>query len=123
MQTQEDPRHAKRMKVVQELFAASFDETQTLDPETQEIWNKKDEIDPIIEKTAPDWPLDKLNKIDLAILRLAIWELVFDKKEPVRVIIDEAVELGKGMGSENSASFINGVLGTIVKDIEEENTK
>lgn len=123
MQTQEDPRHAKRMKVVQELFAASFDETQTLDQETQEIWNKKDEIDPIIEKTAPDWPLDKLNKIDLAILRLAIWELVFDKKEPVRVIIDEAVELGKGMGSENSPSFINGVLGTIVKDIEEENTK
>jgi transcription antitermination protein NusB len=115
MQTQSDPRHAKRMKIVQELFAASFDNNQTGDTESELIWNKRAEIDPLIEQTAPDWPLDKLNKIDLAILRLAIWELMFDKKQPVRVIIDEAVELGKDMGSENSPSFINGVLGTIVK--------
>ncbi len=115
MQTQTDPRHSKRMKTVQELFAASYDSTQPIDSDTKLIWDKIQDIDPLIEKTASDWPLDKLNKIDLAILRLAIYELIFDKKEPVRVIIDEAVELGKGMGSENSPSFINGVLGTIVK--------
>jgi len=61
------------------------------------------------------WPVDKLNKIDLAILRLAIYELE-RKKTPPKVIIDEAVELAKEFGGENSPSFINGVLGTIYKE-------
>ena len=70
----------------------------------------------MITQTAPEWPLDKLNKTDLAILRLAVYELTITKKEPVKVIIDEAIELAKELGSESSSSFVNGVLGTIVKD-------
>lgn len=108
-----DPRHQKRREIVQNLFAASFQE-QNLDSQTKQIWDARDKIDPIITSSAPEWPLEKLNKTDLAILRLAVFELL-EKKEPVKVVIDEAVELGKEFGSENSPSFVNGVLGTIVK--------
>ena len=73
-------------------------------------------LDSIILKCAPQWPVDKLNRIDLAILRLAIYEITVDKKEPVKVIIDEAVELAKEFGSESSPSFINGVLGAVVNE-------
>jgi len=67
---------------------------------------------------APEWPLEQINKIDLAILRLAIWELTIKQKEPPKVIIDEAIELGKTYGSEKSSSFINGVLGTVFKNLK-----
>ena len=63
------------------------------------------------------WPVDKLNKIDLAILRLAIYELE-NLEVPPKVVIDEAVELAKEFGSENSPSFVNGVLGTIYKEAD-----
>lgn len=65
------------------------------------------------------WPVEKLNRIDLAILRLAIYELG-NEKIPPKVVIDEAVELAKEFGSENSSSFVNGVLGTIYKDAGKE---
>lgn len=113
---QEDPRHKKRVAILQELFAASFNQKQTLSQQAQQIWQQKNKLDPIIAKTATEWPLEKLNKIDLAILRLATYELLVDKQQPVRVIIDEAVELAKELGGENSSAFVNGVLGTIVKE-------
>ena len=72
------------------------------------------EIDNKIKSSATAWPIDKLNKIDLAILRLAIYE-IDQENTPPKVIIDEAVELAKEFGSENSPSFVNGVLGTIYK--------
>lgn len=114
MKQTSDPRHQKRREIVQNLFAASFQDKH-LDKQTKQIWEAREKIDPIIIASAPEWPLEKLNKTDLAILRLAVFELVIEKKEPVKVIIDEAVELGKEFGSENSPSFVNGVLGTIVK--------
>lgn len=117
MKVKTDPRHQERRKIVQNLFAAEFNPTQRLNGKTKEIWNKRKVLDPIISQTAPEWPLEKLNKTDLAILRLAVYELVVEKKQPVKVIIDEAVELGKELGSENSSSFVNGVLGTIVKEM------
>ncbi len=114
MKQQADPRHQKRREIVQKLFAASYQDKH-LGGQTRAIWKARAQIDPIIVASAPEWPLEKLNKTDLAILRLAVFELIIEKKEPVRVIIDEAVELGKEFGSENSPSFVNGVLGTIVK--------
>ena len=71
-------------------------------------------IDPLITRIAPEWPLDKLNKVDLAILRLALWELL-DTNLPYKVVIDEAVELAKQYGAEKSAQFVNGALGTALK--------
>lgn len=115
MKTVKDPRHQRRRQAVRQLFAKSFNQNQELDEFAQKIWKKKDKLDPVISETAPEWPIEKLNRTDLAILRLAAYELLVDKKEPVKVIIDEAVELAKEIGSENSPSFVNGVLGTIVK--------
>lgn len=111
-----DPRHQKRKKVVEGLFAQSFLSQLTKEEKTKKILSQLPKIDQLIIKAAPVWPIKKINKIDLAILRLAIYELVIEKAEPLKVIIDEAVELAKEFGNEQSAPFINGVLGAIVKD-------
>ena len=115
MKTAKDPRHKARRKIVKQLFANSFTAQPRLSRKTKEVLSKSSGLDKKIKKAAPAWPIDKLNKIDLAILRLAVYEL--DTKEaPPKVIIDEAIELAKEFGSEASPSFVNGVLGTIYKD-------
>ena len=73
----------------------------------------RDEIDGHIHKFAPAWPVDQIATVDRNILRLAIFEILFDNKVPVKVAVNEAVELAKTFGSESSAKFINGVLGAI----------
>lgn len=113
MKTALDPRHKKREALVKYLYAATFRPRVTL--AIKPIWDCLPVIDPLIVEAAPEWPIDKLNPIDLAILRLAIWELMVDKKAPVKVIIDEAIELAKAYGGETSPGFINGVLGNICK--------
>lgn len=75
-----------------------------------------DELDELITKAAPEWPLDKIPKIDLVALRIAVFELIFDKSTPPKVAIDEAIELAKEFGNDSSGKFVNGVLGTIVKE-------
>jgi transcription antitermination protein NusB len=74
---------------------------------------KRNEIDQHIKKLAPAWPLDQLALIDRNILRLAIYEILFDNKVPVKVAVNEAVELAKAFGSGSSAKFVNGVLGSV----------
>lgn len=112
MKTGFDPRHLKRREAVKVLFADSFTH-QPKEPElVKDILKQKNHLDKLIEKAAPTWPVEKLNKIDLAILRLAVYELE-NEKTPPKVVIDEAVELAKEYGSESSSSFVNGVLGTI----------
>lgn len=73
----------------------------------------QEEIDGSIRKFAPAWPIDQLAIIDRNILRLAIFEILFDNKVPIKVVVNEAVELAKTFGSESSAKFINGVLGSV----------
>jgi transcription antitermination protein NusB len=73
----------------------------------------QEEIDGNIRKFAPAWPIDQLAMIDRNILRLAIFEILFDNKVPVKVAVNEAVELAKAFGSESSGKFINGVLGSV----------
>ena len=114
MKTASDPRHQKRISLVQEIFAVGFDKAQIND-DVKNIVNNLDKIDKLIIQSAPEWPLDKIAKIDLATLRVALYELTVEKKEPTKVIIDEAVEIAKEFGNPNSAHFINGVLGTIIK--------
>lgn len=101
---------------MQQLFSFSFHEGATHE-ESAPIIPLLPDVDAHIEKAAPEWPLSKIAKIDLAILRLAVWELMYDKQNPSKVVIDEAVELAKAFGNEHSAKFINGVLGTIVQHI------
>ena len=77
------------------------------------VIENKDQIDSNIKKFAPQWPLEQLSIIDRNILRLAIFEILFDNKVPVKVAVSEAVELAKSYGSGNSGKFVNGVLGSI----------
>ena len=77
------------------------------------VINNKQKIDEYIKRFALAWPIEQLPVVDKSILRLAIYEILLDNKVPTRVAINEAVELAKVFGSENSAKFINGVLGAV----------
>ncbi len=114
MKTSTDPRHVTRRLIVQDLFAYSFD-TKQVTKNIIPVIGSLDIIDQEISQAAPEWPLSKINRIDLAILRLAAFELITVKKEPLKVIIDEAIELAKEFGAEGSPAFVNGALGSIVK--------
>jgi len=116
MKTAADPRHIKRVVIVKNLFSWDFNH-KIPNKKTNNIIDNLPRIDKMISKAAAEWPIDQINKIDLAILRLAVFELYFDKKEPEKVIIDEAIEIAKSYGGEKSPSFINGVLGTILKKV------
>lgn len=115
MKTLLDPRHKQREKIIKKLYEYSFGNVDDISPQILQIIEKLAKIDKLISQVAPDWPVNKLNKIDLAILRLAVFELTFQKKTPPKVIIDEAIELGKQYGGEKSPKFVNGVLGSIAK--------
>jgi len=84
------------------------------------ISNQK-KIDPIIEKCAPEWPLEQVTIVDRNILRLGIYELLFGNYEevPPKVAINESIELAKSFGGESSGRFVNGVLGTIYRELGE----
>ncbi len=79
-----------------------------------------EEIDKVIEKAAPQWPIDQISIVDRNVLRLGLFELLFADKiaVPPKVAINEAIELGKSFGGETSGKFINGVLGTVYKEVE-----
>ncbi|OGI68284.1 transcription antitermination factor NusB [Candidatus Nomurabacteria bacterium RIFCSPHIGHO2_01_FULL_42_15] len=86
-----------------------------------EILKKQVTIDEIIEKAAPDWPIDKISIVDRNILRIGLTELLFGDRSqvPPKVAINEAIELAKTFGGENSSKFVNGVLGAVYKEIGE----
>jgi N utilization substance protein B len=85
------------------------------------ILSKRSELDTIIERAAPEWPIEKISIVDRNILRLGLAELLFsDRSEvPAKVAINEAIELGKTFGGENSGRFVNGVLGAVYKEMGE----
>ena len=118
MKTATDPRHLRRRNAIKFLFAESFTHQKNIPDLVLNIQKQTDEINKIIVDSAPTWPIDKINKIDLAILYLAIYELKNDNTPP-KVIIDEAVELAKEFGSESSGPFVNGVLGTVYDTLNE----
>lgn len=78
-----------------------------------------DKLDAIIQPIAPEWPIEQIARVDRNILRMSIWELNNSKDVPPKVVINEAVELAKSFGSDNSSKFVNGVLGTAYRNIDE----
>lgn len=116
MKTALDPRHQKRIHAMQALFSHGFQKSRS--SYIQHILPNLAIIDQQIRSAAPEWPIEKIAKIDLAILRLAVYELTLEKREPPKVVIDEAIELAKAYGNEHSQQFVNGVLGTILKTVE-----
>jgi N utilization substance protein B len=88
---------------------------------TEQVLKKRKTIDEIIEKAAPEWPIDKISVVDRNILRIGLTELLFGDRNqvPPKVAINESIELAKTFGGENSSKFINGVLGAVYKEIGE----
>ena len=147
MKTPNDPRHQSRVLVLQRLFSDDFmelqRETHTIDDlkEIDEIekydltlyeqlyngvLEKRVQIDEMIVKFAPQWPVDQIKKVDLEVLRIAIFEGFIEKLTPPKVAIDEGIELAKAFGGSTSDKFVNGVLGAIfdkVKENEQSDTK
>ena len=80
--------------------------------------NVLDEIDSLINEAAKGWKTSRMGKVDLTILRLAVYEMNYDPDVPVKVAINEAIEIGKRFGQDESAAFINGILGNIAKEKE-----
>lgn len=106
----------ERIAAEQGIPAASVEFARVL---IEGVLAQQDRIDQAIARAAPAWPVDQLPAIDRNILRLAIYEMLGDNGTPVKAVINEAIELAKSFGSENSARFINGVLGTIERQRSE----
>jgi transcription antitermination protein NusB len=88
----------------------------------QGVISNIEELNKIISAAAPEWPLDKITTIDRNVLRIGLYELIYGNKEevPPKVAINEAIELAKSFGGSSSGRFVNGVLGTVYKEINEE---
>jgi len=113
-QSSQDPRHQRRITLMQQLFAWSFNNKAVVTtPDFDSLVAELPQIDADIQLVAPERPLTDINKIDLAILRLIVFESKHHKT-PFKVLIDEGVELAKTYGAENSAKFINGVLAKLL---------
>ncbi|MBR6700511.1 MAG: transcription antitermination factor NusB [Firmicutes bacterium] len=106
------------------LFMANNDLEEVKDEFIDSVFNavaeNKDEIDSMINRFGKKWSIQTMGKVDVAILRLATAELFFSKTAPESVAINEAVELGKKFGGDNSGKFINGILGSMVKEKNEQ---
>ena len=133
MKKTHDPRHEARRIALATLFGWSFlskDIDQLIELAKEELGGEKfdkelaeslikgvtknqREIDQIIKEAAPEWPLEQVARVDLICLRIAVFELHIAQSVPHKVAIDEAIELAKEFGSEQSGKFVNGVLGTI----------
>jgi N utilization substance protein B len=103
-------------------FAPGFDEPEFVWKIVKGVVENLDHIDKVIERAAPEWPLPQIAVIDRNALRVGLYELLYaDKNEvPPKVAINEAIELAKNYGGPNSGKFINGVLGTVFKEIAPE---
>lgn len=138
-------RHLSRSIVVQSLFETDFNNKKSEDEALdvlrrneeefapgmgdflftenllKQVLKKRDDLDKIITKAAPDWPIEKISIVDRNILRVGLYELIFsDRKEvPPKVAINEAIELAKTYGGETSSKFVNGVLGAVYKEMGE----
>lgn len=99
-------------------FAPGLDDPKFIYDLIQGVKANQAEIDTLIEKTAPEWPIEQITVVDRNILRLGIFELDYAHEVPPKVAINEAVELGKTFGGESSGKFVNGVLGTLYKQRE-----
>ncbi|MBI3574039.1 transcription antitermination factor NusB [Candidatus Kaiserbacteria bacterium] len=91
----------------------------------QDVIGKKDEVDAVMVKAAPEWPLDKIAPIDRNVLRIGLYELLFGNRDevPPKVALNEAIELAKSYGGDSSGKFVNGVLGAVYRDIGEPGKK
>jgi N utilization substance protein B len=143
MKRASDPRHLARILALQRLFSSYFNsgnqdvaeipveqliELDEIEEYNLELFNgivdgvnsQKEEIDNLITKYAPQWPISQMKLVDLQILRIAIFEGFVGKKTPPKVAIDEAIEIAKDFGGDTSGKFVNGVLGAIYEEAKKD---
>jgi N utilization substance protein B len=142
-------RHLGRIVALQTLYEqdfrlesgdASFDLTEVLNSNIERyketiddktfieqlvfgVDKRQDEIDDIVRPVAPEWPIEQIARIDRIVLRIGVYELLHEPDVPPKVAINEAVELAKAFGGENSSKFVNGVLGTVLRSQEAKSGK
>lgn len=143
MKRASDPRHLARILALQRLFSSYFNsgnqdideipveqliELDEIEEYNQDLFNgivdgvntQRDEIDALITKYAPQWPISQMKLVDLQILRMAILEGFIGKITPPKVAIDEAIEIAKDFGGDSSGKFVNGVLGAIYEEAKKD---
>lgn len=108
-----DKRHKQRMKIVQELYSILLNQQAEYSAQTACVLSHINDLDKHIQSAAQKYTVDKIAQVDLSILRLALYELIIEKKEPPKAIINEAIDLAKELAGEKSPGFINAVLGKI----------
>ena len=101
-------------------YADMVDDREFIELLVAGVDDKKTEIDALLQPIAPDWPIEQIARMDRLVLRIGAYELVYNKDVPPKVVINEAVELAKGFGGENSSKFVNGVLGTLLRNQEDD---
>ena len=112
--------------VIESIITADSDEIKTLEKDEKEYFDKvvqgieehKEEIDKMILAKLKNWTIERIFKIDLAVLRLAVYEIMYFTDMPLKVAVNEAVELAKKYGNDASSNFVNGVLREVIKDKE-----
>lgn len=102
-------------------FAPAASDSTFMEDLLKGVLERKGDLDMVIEKAAPEWPLERIAPVDRNVLRLGLYELLFSDREkvPAKVAINEAIELAKSFGGENSGRFVNGVLGAVYKELGE----
>ena len=100
-----------------ERYEATVDDTDFIVQLVRGVSKNEKELDTELQPIAPEWPIDQIARMDRVVLRMGLYELMHGKDVPPKVVINEAVELAKAFGSENSSKFINGVLGTALRNI------
>ena len=93
------------------------DDTAFIERLVAGVSKAEQELDEVLQPIAPEWPIDQIARMDRVVLRMGLYELKHGKDVPPKVVINEAVELAKAFGSENSSKFINGVLGTVLRNL------
>jgi N utilization substance protein B len=104
-------------------YKETIDDKKFIENLVNGVSSQRQSIDDIIAPVAPEWPIEQIARMDRAVLRIGVYELMFGEGVPPKVAINEAVELAKAFGGENSSKFVNGVLGTVLRQIEEKPKK
>jgi N utilization substance protein B len=104
-------------------YEATVDDKAFIEQLVRGVSEHEQELDAILQPIAPEWPIAQIARMDRIILRMGLYELNYEEDVPSKVVINEAVELAKAFGNENSSKFINGVLGTALRKLQPESSE
>jgi len=104
-------------------YQETVDDKNFIEKLVQGVNKEKEKIDALLQPLAPEWPISQIARMDRVVLRMGAYELLHNPDVPPKVVINEAVELAKAFGGDNSSKFINGVLGTLLRQKDEKEPK